>query len=77
MTKHIDSFPCMGNTANIVVVGDQHFLQTARLRLVDLESKWSRFIDTSEISLMNHSDGKEMYVSADTITLVRYLVDAQ
>jgi len=77
MTKHIDSFPCMGNTANIVVVGDQHLLQTARLRLVDLESKWSRFIDTSEISLINHSDGKEMYVSADTITLVRYLVDAQ
>jgi thiamine biosynthesis lipoprotein len=77
MTKHIDSFPCMGNTANIVVVGNQHLLQTARLRLVDLESKWSRFIDSSEISLMNHSDGKEMYVSADTITLVRYLVDAQ
>ena len=77
MTKHIDSFTCMGNTANIVVIGDQHLLHHARLRLVDLEHKWSRFIDTSEISLINHSDGKEMYVSADTVTLVRYLVDAQ
>ena len=77
MTKHIDSFTCMGNTANIVVIGDQQLLHQARLRLVDLEHKWSRFIDTSEISLINNSDGKEMYVSADTVTLVRYLVDAQ
>ena len=77
MTKHIDSFTCMGNTANIVVIGDQQLLHQARLRLVDLEHKWSRFIDMSEISLINNSDGKEMYVSADTVTLVRYLVDAQ
>jgi thiamine biosynthesis lipoprotein len=67
----------MGNTANIVVIGDQQLLHQARVRLVDLENKWSRFIDTSEISLINNSDGKEMYVSADTVTLVRYLVDAQ
>jgi thiamine biosynthesis lipoprotein len=67
----------MGNTANIVVIGDHQLLHQARLRLVDLEKKWSRFIDTSEISLINNSDGKEMYVSADTVTLVRYLVDAQ
>lgn len=77
MTKHTDSFPCMGNTANIVVIGEQQLLQTARLRLADLENKWSRFIETSEISLINTSDGKEMYVSHDTVTLVRYLVDAQ
>lgn len=77
MTKHIDSFTCMGNTASIVVIGDQQLLHQARVRLVDLENKWSRFIDTSEISLINNSDGKEMYVSADTVTLVRYLVDAQ
>ena len=77
MTKHTDSFPCMGNTANIVVIGDQQLLRKARLRLVGLENKWSRFIDTSEISLINNSDGKEVYVSADTVTLVRYLVDAQ
>lgn len=77
MTKHIDSFTCMGNTASIVVIGDQQLLSKARLRLIDLEKKWSRFIDTSEISNINKSDGKEIYVSADTITLVRYLVDAQ
>jgi thiamine biosynthesis lipoprotein len=77
MTKHIDSFACMGNTANIVVIGEQHLLRTARLRLADLENKWSRFIGTSEISLINNADGKEMYVSADTVALVRYLVDAQ
>jgi thiamine biosynthesis lipoprotein len=67
----------MGNTANIVVIGEQHLLRTARLRLADLEKKWSRFIDTSEISLINNADGKEMYVSADTVALVQYLVDAQ
>jgi thiamine biosynthesis lipoprotein len=67
----------MGNIANIVVIGEQHLLRTARLRLADLENKWSRFIGTSEISLINNADGKEMYVSADTVALVRYLVDAQ
>ena len=67
----------MGNTANIVVIGEQQLLHAARMRLSDLENKWSRFIDTSEISLINTSDGKEMYVSQDTVTLVRYLVDAQ
>jgi thiamine biosynthesis lipoprotein len=67
----------MGNTANIVVIGEQHLLRTARLRLADLENKWSRFIGTSEISLINNADGREMYVSADTVALVRYLVDAQ
>jgi thiamine biosynthesis lipoprotein len=67
----------MGNTANIVVIGEQQLLHAARMRLTDLENKWSRFIDTSEISLINTSDGKEMYVSQDTVTLVRYLVDAQ
>jgi thiamine biosynthesis lipoprotein len=77
MTKHTDSFSCMGNTANIVVIGEQQLLHAARMRLSDLENKWSRFIDTSEISLINTSDGKEMYVSQDTVTLVRYLVDAQ
>jgi thiamine biosynthesis lipoprotein len=77
MTKHTDSFPCMGNTANIVVIGDQHLLRTAKFRLADLETKWSRFIGCSEISLINNADGKEMYVSQDTVTLVQYLVDAQ
>jgi thiamine biosynthesis lipoprotein len=67
----------MGNIANIVVIGEQHLLRTARLRLADLENKWSRFIGTSEISLINNADGREMYVSADTVALVRYLVDAQ
>lgn len=67
----------MGNTAELVVIGDEHLLYTAKLRLADLENKWSRFIGTSEISLINAADGKEMYVSQDTVTLVRYLVDAQ
>jgi thiamine biosynthesis lipoprotein len=60
-----------------VVIGNQLLLHHARLRLADLESKWSRFIGTSEISLINNADGKEMYVSADTVALVQYLVDAQ
>ena len=77
MAKHTDSFPCMGNTAKIVVFGEQDLLQIARFRLVDLENKWSRFIDASEISTINTADGKETYVSQDTVSLVQYLVDAQ
>jgi thiamine biosynthesis lipoprotein len=77
MTKHTDSFPCMGNTASIVVFGEQNLLQIARLRLADLENKWSRFIATSDISRINTADGKDTFVSKDTVSLVQYLVDAQ
>lgn len=70
-------FACMGNTADVTVVGDPALLEFARIRLAALEQLWSRFIATSEISALNRSNGETISVHPDTVTLVRYLVDAQ
>ena len=67
----------MGNTADVTVVGDPALLEFARVRLAALEQLWSRFIATSEISALNRSNGETISVHPDTVTLVRYLVDAQ
>lgn len=67
----------MGNTADVTVVGDPALLEFAQVRLAALEQLWSRFIPTSEISALNRSNGETISVHPDTVTLVRYLVDAQ
>ena len=70
-------FDCMGNTADLTVVGDPSLLGVARVRLEQLEQRWSRFISSSDICALNQSKGAAISVHPDTITLVRYLVDAQ
>ncbi|MEJ6514388.1 MAG: FAD:protein FMN transferase [Acidimicrobiia bacterium] len=70
-------FACMGNTADVTVIGDPSLLGVARVRLEELEKRWSRFISSSDICALNQSKGVAISVHPDTITLVRYLVDAQ
>jgi thiamine biosynthesis lipoprotein len=70
-------FACMGNTADITVIGDPSLLEVARIRLGELEQRWSRFISSSDVCALNQSNGAAISVHPDTITLVRYLVDAQ
>jgi thiamine biosynthesis lipoprotein len=70
-------FDCMGNTTDLTVVGDPSLLGVARVRLKQLEQRWSRFISSSDICALNQSKGAAISVHPDTITLVRYLVDAQ
>jgi len=70
-------FACMGNTADVTVIGDPSLLGVARVRLEQLEQRWSRFISSSDICALNQSKGVAISVHPDTITLVRYLVDAQ
>jgi thiamine biosynthesis lipoprotein len=70
-------FACMGNTADITVIGDPSLLEVARVRLEQLEQRWSRFISSSDVCALNQSKGAAVRVHPDTITLVRYLVDAQ
>lgn len=68
-------FPAMGNTAHVTIVGgDAHLLEIARLRLERLEELWSRFIASSDISLLNAAGGKPVPVSSETSLLVRYMV---
>lgn len=43
-------------------------------RLDDLERRWSRFIPTSEVSVLNDSGGMPVVVSDDTVRLVTALV---
>jgi thiamine biosynthesis lipoprotein len=70
-------FACMGNTADITVIGDPSLLRIAQIRLGELEQRWSRFISSSDVCALNQSKGVAISVHPDTITLVRYLVDAQ
>ena len=70
-------FACMGNTADLTVIGDPLLLGVARVRLDELEQRWSRFISSSDVCALNQSKGVAISVHPDTITLVRYLVDAQ
>jgi thiamine biosynthesis lipoprotein len=52
----------------VVVTGPAALLDTARRRIDDLESKWSRFLPASELSRLNEAGSA--VVSADTILLV-------
>jgi len=61
----------MGSDAHLIVVGpDPALLQYGRHRIDELERRWSRFVETSEISRLNAAAGSWLPVSNDTITLV-------
>ena len=77
LTLHQVVFPSMGNTANLTVIGSDGLVDHARRRLGELEARWSRFVPSSDVSRLNRSGGRATPVHADTVTLVRYLVDAQ
>jgi len=70
-------FPAMGNTVNLTVIGDDELVVYSRKRISELERLWSRFVTSSDISRLNRAEGRSTPVHPDTITLVRYLVDAQ
>ena len=68
-------FRAMGSDVHVVVVGERRLLDMARMRIDDLERKWSRFIDTSEISRLNRRRGAPVAVSGDTFRLVRRAIE--
>lgn len=65
-------FAAMGSTAHVVVVGGEtdQLLDVARRRIEQLESRWSRFRPTSEVSVLNARPGVPLLVSDDTYLLV-------
>jgi FAD:protein FMN transferase len=67
----------MGTSAHVVVVGDRPDarIEHAAHRLHALERKWSRFIETSEVSRLNAFAGEHVVVSSETLQLVRHAVD--
>jgi FAD:protein FMN transferase len=69
-------FPAMGTDVHVIVVdGPPRLLDDARDRIDDLERRWSRFLRTSEVSLLTTMAGRWMPVSADTLALVELAVE--
>lgn len=71
-------FRTMGSDTHLVVVGGDvdRLLDDAQRRIVQLEQRWSRFIDTSEVCELNRRAGDAVIVSADTALLVERAIEA-
>jgi thiamine biosynthesis lipoprotein len=69
-------FPVMACAAQVAVPGDAALLELAELRLRELESRWSRFQPSSEISLLNRAGDAWTSVSEDTLLLLQRAVEA-
>ena len=74
------TFDVMSCRGRVLVAGGADPANSAE-RAVDhleqLEQRWSRFVPTSEISRLNAAAGEPTEVSADTVTLVEHLIEAQ
>lgn len=70
-------FRAMGSDAHLTVVGGPSGLLEDAVRRIDqLEQRWSRFIDSSEICELNRRAGSDLVVSADTVLLVERAIEA-
>ena len=71
------SFPAMGTTCRVIITGgNEALLDSARRRVDELESKWSRFREDSEITRLNRRSGRATGLSADSFLLVDHAVAA-
>ena len=67
----------MGTEAHVVVVGgERDLIARAQSRLSELESRWSRFRPTSEVSALNAHRSRPVKVGNDTYELVAHAVRA-
>jgi thiamine biosynthesis lipoprotein len=67
----------MGSDVHLVVVGGgDRLLEDAVRRVEQLERRWSRFIDTSEICELNRRAGEPVALSAETLLLIERAVEA-
>jgi thiamine biosynthesis lipoprotein len=70
-------FRAMGTDVHICLVGGSaSLLEVGAQRIRELEGRWSRFLDTSEVSTLNHSQGRPVIVSPETVDLVTKAVHA-
>ncbi len=71
-----ESQTIMGGTFSALAVGAPEGTAKSMIELLTrLETLWSRFLNNSEISRLNHSEGKALTVSVETIALVDALID--
>jgi thiamine biosynthesis lipoprotein len=65
------AFRAMGCRAHVVIHGGQpSMLVSAERRIRELESRWSRFLDTSDITVANRAAGRPVRVHPDTLAVV-------
>jgi FAD:protein FMN transferase len=69
-------FRVMGTDAHVIVVGATGLLERTRTRLDELEARWSRFRETSELSRLNAANGARVVVSPSTFALLVHARDA-
>ena len=65
------SFRAMGCASHVVIHGGTaDMLVTAEARIRQLESLWSRFVETSDITVANCMPGLPVHVDEDTLAIV-------
>ncbi len=70
-------FRAMASDAHVVVVdGPPDACETARRAAHELEAIWSRFVDSSDIQRLNHSNGQPVQVQPMTVTLLETMIEA-
>jgi thiamine biosynthesis lipoprotein len=70
-------FRAMGSDAHVIVVGGAPDLaERARRRVDDLEQRWSRFVESSEVNELTRRAGETVAVSPETVLLVERAVEA-
>ncbi|HEY2303420.1 MAG TPA: FAD:protein FMN transferase [Acidimicrobiales bacterium] len=71
------TFRAMGSDAHVIVVGGSDRLVDEAVALIDdLEHRWSRFLEDSEISELNRRAGGFVTVSGPTVLLLKRAVEA-
>jgi FAD:protein FMN transferase len=64
-------FKAMGTTAHVAVTGaPSGLVDHARLRIAELEGRWSRFLPESELNQLNRRSGAPVVVSPLTFELI-------
>jgi thiamine biosynthesis lipoprotein len=67
----------MGTDAHLAVVGgDDALLRRGEQLVRELEQRWSRFLDTSELSALNRHSGSLVVVSPETFGLIEKAIAA-
>lgn len=63
-----------GNFSVTLVDGDAHLLNEVFSLFEDLENKWSRFKENSEITKLNNAEGKTQLISSETVCLIQAMI---
>lgn len=76
-TATLRCFRVMASEAEVLVVGAEPPLADRAVdRLAELEQRWSRFLEHSDITILNRAQGRAVSVDPSTILAVEAIVEA-